>query len=79
MTLGEHFTMAASASMFYIAIDYKNKTNMKVAVSNISIKIHQLFSKQRILGVRLTIAQRKISGDLTRTCSRIMCRPYFSK
>ena len=31
--------MAASASMFYIAIDYKNKTNMKVAGSNINIKI----------------------------------------
>ena len=31
MTLVKHFTMAASASMFYIAIDYKTKTNMKVA------------------------------------------------
>ena len=30
-TLGQHFLMAASASMFYIAIDCKNKTNMKVA------------------------------------------------
>ena len=39
MTLGEHLTMAASASMFYIAIDYKNKTNMKVATSNTNIKI----------------------------------------
>ena len=68
MTLGEHLTKAASASMLYIAIDYKNKANMKVAASNINIKIHQLFSKQRILGVRVTIAQRKISGDLTRTC-----------
>ena len=69
MTLGEHFTKAASASMFYVTIDYKNKANMKIAASNINIKIHQLFSKQRILGVRVTIAQRKISGDLTRTCS----------
>ena len=33
--------MAASANMFYIAIDYKNKTNMKVTASNINIKIHQ--------------------------------------
>ena len=66
MTLGEHPTMAISASMFYIAIDNKNKTNMKVAASNIKIKIHQLFSKQRILGVRVTIALRKM--DLTRTC-----------
>ena len=39
MILGEHLTMAASASMFYIAIDYKNKTNMKVATSNTNIKI----------------------------------------
>ena len=60
-TLREHLTMAASANMFYIAIDYKNKSNMKVAASNINIKIHKLFSKQRILGVRVTIVQRKIS------------------
>ena len=69
MTLAEHLTMAASASMFHIAIDYENEPNMKVAASNINIKIHQLFSKQRILGVSVTIAQRKTSGDLTRTCS----------
>ena len=61
--------MAASASMFYITIDYNSGPNMKVAASNINIKIHQLFSKQRILSVRVTIAQRKTSGDLTRTCS----------
>ena len=36
-------TMAASGSMFYIAIDYKNKRNMKVAARNMNIKIHQLF------------------------------------
>ena len=66
MTLGEHFTMAASANMFYIAIDYKNKI---VAANKIIIKIHQLFSKQRILGIRVTIVQRKISGDVARTCS----------
>ena len=29
--LREHLAMAASAKIFYIAIDYKNKTNMKVA------------------------------------------------
>ena len=67
-TLGEHLTMAASANMFYIVIDYKNKTNMKEVASNINIQIHQLFSKQRILGVRVTIAQRNISVDLTRIC-----------
>ena len=44
VTLGEHVTMAASAITFYIAIDYKNKVNMKVTVSNIDIKIHQMFS-----------------------------------
>ena len=51
MTLAEHLTMAASANMFYFAIDYENELNMKVAASNINIKINQLFSKQRILGV----------------------------
>ena len=40
MTLAEHLTMAASASMYYIAIDYKNEPNMKVAASNVNIKIH---------------------------------------
>ena len=60
-TLREHHTMAASAKMFYIAISYKNKANMKVASSNINIKIHQFFSEQQILGVRVTIVQRKTS------------------
>ena len=69
MTLAEYLTKAASANMFYFAIDYENEPNMKVAASNINIKIHQLFSKQRILSARVTIAQRKTSGDLTRTCS----------
>ena len=68
VTLGEIIMMAASTKMFYIAIDYKNKAYMEVAASNINIKIYQVFSKQRILGVRMTIVQRKISGDLTRTC-----------
>ena len=67
MTLGEHLTKAASASMFYIAIDYKNKANMKVAASNINIKIHQLFSKQRILGVRVITAQWEISHPCIKT------------
>ena len=59
--------MAASANMFHFAIDYENEPNMKVAASNVNIKIHQLFSKQQILGVRVTIAQLKTSGGLTRT------------
>ena len=65
MVLAEHLTMSASANMFYIAVHYKNKI---VPASNKNIKIHQLFSKQRILGVRVTNGQRKISGDLTRSC-----------
>ena len=69
MTLAEYLTMAASASMCYIAIDYKNEPNMKLTASNVNIKIRKLFSKQWILGVRVTIAHRKTSGDLTRTCS----------
>ena len=69
MTLAEHLTKAASANMFYFATDYENEPNMKVAASNINIKIHQLFSKQPILGICVTTAQRKTSGDLTRTCS----------
>ena len=39
MTLGEYLTMAASANMFYNAINYTKKTNMKVAANNINIKI----------------------------------------
>ena len=67
MILAEHLAMAASASMFYIlATDYENEPNMKVAASNVNIKIH---TKQQILDVRLTIAQRKTSGGLTRTGS----------
>ena len=42
MVLAEHLTMSASASMFYIAVHYKNKT---VAASKKNIKVHQLFSK----------------------------------
>ena len=35
MTLTEHLTMAASANMFYFAVDYENEPNMKVAASNV--------------------------------------------
>ena len=69
MTLAEHFTKAASANIFYFAIDYENEPSMKVAASNVNIKIHQLFFKQRILDVQVTIAQGKTSGGLTRTGS----------
>ena len=69
MTLAEHLAMAASASRFYIALNYENELNMKVAASNVNIKIHQLFSKQRIIGVRETIAQWETLGGLTQTGS----------
>ena len=64
MTLAEHLTKAASANMLYFAIDYENEPNMKVAASKVNIKIYQLFSKKRILGVPVTIAQRKTLGRL---------------
>ena len=64
MTLAEHFTMAASANTFYFANDYENEPNMKVAAGNVNTQIHQLYFKQRILGARVTIAQRKTSGRL---------------
>ena len=69
MSLAEYLTMVASANMFYFAIDYENEPNMKVAASNVNIKINQMFFKQQILGVRVTISQRKTSGGLTRTGS----------
>ena len=47
---------------------------MNVSASNISIKIHQLFFKQWILGVQATVVQRKISGGLTPTFFWIMFR-----
>ena len=64
MTLAEHLTMATSANMFYFTIDYENEPNMKVAASKVNIKVNQLFLKQRILRVRMSIAQRKTSGGL---------------
>ena len=57
MTSAEHLTKAASANVFYFAIDYENEPN-------VNIKIHQLFFKKRILGVRVTSAQRKTLGGL---------------
>ena len=44
VTLAEHLTMAASDNMFYFTVAYENEPNMKVAASNVNIKIHQLFS-----------------------------------
>ena len=68
ITLGKYLVMAASANMFYIAIDYNNKTYMKVGANNINIEINQLFFKQWIPSDHGTSVSRKISGDLTRTC-----------
>ena len=56
-------------SFFHFAIAYKNEVNMKVAACNVNIKIHQLLFKHWVLGVHVTIVQRKTSGDLTRTSS----------
>ena len=69
--------MAVSTNMFYIAIDFKIKLYIKVAPSNVNIKTNQLFSKRRILDVRETTVQQKISGDLTQTCFQITCRQYL--
>ena len=69
MTLAEHLTMTPSPNMVYFATDYENEVNMKVAASNVNIKIIQLLLKQRIFGVRVAIAQRKTSGGLTQTGS----------
>ena len=41
---------------------------MEIAGRDINIKIHHVFSKQRILGVSVSIVKRKSLGDLTRTC-----------
>ena len=49
MTLAEHLAMAASASKFYIAIDYENKPNMKVAANNVNIKMHHCFLNSEFL------------------------------
>ena len=42
----------------------KNKTNMKLEESNTNFKMHQWFSKQQILGFRVTIVQQEISVDI---------------
>ena len=71
--------MATSAKTFHMAMTIRIKLSSKLyietASSNIKIKIPQLFSKQWIFGVHVTILQRKISGDLTRTCISITFRP----
>ena len=38
VTLGRHLMMAASANIFYVAIDYNNKTYMQVAATSINMK-----------------------------------------
>ena len=58
--LGVHLIMAASTCI------HNDKTYIKVAASNINIKINHRFSKQRILGVSVTIEQWKFSGELTK-------------
>ena len=48
-TLGEHLIWLLLLICFMSQC--KDKTSMEVAASNINIKKHQLFSKQRVLGV----------------------------
>ena len=50
------------AITFYIATDNKNKANVKLAATNINMKMHQLFSKERILVVHATNEQQKSLG-----------------
>ena len=66
-TSGEHLRTAVAINMIYIAINSKKKTNVKVASNNINFRIYKLLSKQQIHGVHVTIEQRKILKDLTRT------------
>ena len=54
VTLGENLTMVASANTFYSAIDYMNKTSMKVAASNVNIKIQQILGVHRKISVLIT-------------------------
>ena len=68
-TLGEQLSVAASANKFHMGIDYNSKTKYESSNQYNKHKIHRLFSKQQILGIRVIIVQRKISLDLTRTCS----------
>ena len=42
VTSGKQLMMGVFANVFYVAIDYKNKTYMEVTANNINIKIHQL-------------------------------------
>ena len=69
--------MAASANMFYIAIDNKNETNVKVAVSSLNIKVRQLFSNRQILGVREAIVERKMSVDLSSKLSNSLFSSFM--
>ena len=66
-TSGEHLRTAVATNMIYIAINSKKKTNVKVASNNINFRIYKLLSKQQVHGVHVTIEQRKIWKDLTRT------------
>ena len=61
-TLGKHLIMMVLLLKCFIS------QLTGVAASNINIKTHQLFSKQQILDVHVTIVQREILGDLRRTC-----------
>ena len=69
MTLGEHPRWLLLLVCFILQLTIRMNQIWKCAASNRNIKIHKLFSRQRILGVRVTIVKRKTSGGLKRTCS----------
>ena len=52
MVLAEHLTMSASASMFYIAVHYKNKT---VAASKKILKYISCFLSKNLLDMKMVV------------------------
>ena len=56
--------MAASTSMFYFAIDYKNEPNMKVAASNVNIKYISCFLDSEFLVSEWSLYSGKPQGTL---------------
>ena len=62
MTLGEHFTMAASAIIFNIVIEFKSKFNMRVTASNINIKCISCFLNSGLLVSAWSLHSRKFQG-----------------
>ena len=77
MTLAKHLTMAASANMFYFAIDYEIKLNMKVAASNETLKYISCFLNSCPRVSAWPLHSGKPQGYLTLADSSITCRLYL--